>query len=161
MPDDIEEIAASETTEIVASVAETAAEIIEDKNQQIEILEEINEALIDAAIEKTDNELREEFEARINSMMGELSERLNSCQMEVANLQSEVTRLSTMAAEAQSTAEAAEATAETSLILQALNPSSEVEGDPNQTEAPVNPENQQAPEEPPPLQLRKRRTRLL
>lgn len=153
MPDDIAEIVAEE---IVSEVAEIAAEIIEDHNQTAEILEEINEALIDAALQKTDNQLREEFETRINSIVGELSERLNTCLMEVAQLQSEVTRLSTTATEAQ-------LTAETSLTLAALNLSSEdVDAPPSLEDQPaIEPESQQAPEEPPPLQLRKRRTRLL
>ena len=153
MPDEIAETIAAE---IVENVAEVAAEIIDDHNQTVEILEEINEALIDAALEKTDNQLRDEFEARVNSAVGEISERLSTCLTEVAQLQSEVTRLSTMATEAQ-------LTAETSLILQTSNLQNEDEADHlNQTaEEVIEPESQQAPEEPPALQLRKRRTRLL
>lgn len=148
---------------IVETVADVAAEIIEEHDAAAETAGAVNDALIAANLESVEEHRRQEFADAIRAEISRTNERVSQCE----------TDLSTTAARSMEMAEtlaAALATlSEMSSILQALSLQSAVEDGPRESQESENQEPQEAPtapepsSEPAPLPnpALKRKTRLI
>lgn len=94
---DAEHEAESAATSAVNAIAETAQEVIEQHNSTVETSEAINEALVDANLERVEEQRRQEHETRVNERLAEMErvhhERIAQCVTELTDLRTKLSEM--------------------------------------------------------------------